>query len=295
MKKIMIVGGTSSNNDDRKALETFYTYVRDVYTEAQYSLTYLDDLCYTIAPGIFKIYDTRNHMKLDDVDIVFFRAMMNTPIKKGYYLSRYCNLTGKPCVTDYSRCFPANKVGEAILFFDHDVPFLCTSYCPNNTLLIKHAESTYGYPYILKAITASHGDSNYLVKSREEAEQIILKEPDIEFLAQEYCPNNHDYRLLLAGDEYLLFERRGSADSHLNNTSKGATARKVSDILPAEIIKQSRHLASSLGVMLAGVDIIQNIETDKLYFLEVNLQPQLRTGAFLDDKKELIRKLLDRL
>jgi D-alanine-D-alanine ligase-like ATP-grasp enzyme len=38
----------------------------------------------------------------------------------------------------------------------------------------------------------------------------------------------------------------------------------------------------------AGVDVMQNKETGKYYFLEVNMQPQLTTGALLKEKQALL-------
>ncbi len=295
MKRILVVGGSSTDELDRGELRTFYSYIQGVYPEAAYHLSYLDELCYTIAPGVFEVHDARNDVSLADIDIVFLRCMSRSTNTKAYYLSRYCDWAGKSCVSDYSQYVPADKVGQMILFFEQSAPFLHTLYCPVNELLITRAEATYSYPHIMKPILAAHGDSNYLVKSREDAEQIITREPDIDFLAQAFCPNDRDYRLLIVGEEHLLFERKGSADSHLNNTSKGAAARKVTDVLPPTIVTQARALADKLGIMLAGADIMQNMETGEYYFLEVNVQPQLRTGAFLEEKKVLLHKLLDQL
>jgi glutathione synthase/RimK-type ligase-like ATP-grasp enzyme len=221
--------------------------------------------------------------------------MEQIPVSAAYYLSRYCAWSNTPCVSDYSIYTPADKVAQAVLFLEHGVSFLKTLYIPDHAHLIAEAEDIFGYPYILKDGMGSHGDYNYLIHSRQEAEKIIAADKTLDFLAQAYCPNDHDYRLLIMGKEYLLFERRGGAGSHLNNTSKGAQATKVPNDLPASIIRQSQELADSLGLMLAGVDIMPHRETGELYFLEVNLQPQLRTGAFLEDKKLLIGKLIENL
>jgi D-alanine-D-alanine ligase-like ATP-grasp enzyme len=46
---------------------------------------------------------------------------------------------------------------------------------------------------------------------------------------------------------------------------------------------------------LSGVDVMQNNETDEYYFLEVNIQPQLSTGALLDDKQVLLGNFIKSL
>ena len=290
--KVMVVGGLSTNSRDRKAMRKFTAYLSDEAGEKMKTcLAYLDDLCYDIAPGAFTVYDARNQVDLSDVDAVFIRGMSHLSNSRPYYLSRYCAWSKKLNITDYSLYFPADKIAQTILFLEAGVPFLRTLYCPGNRRLVAEAEHRLGYPYILKPILAAHGDSNYLVMSRFQANKVIAAEPRTDFLAQAYCPNDHDFRLLLAGDGQLLFERRGAADTHLNNTSKGAQAIKT-DALPPAVIDQARHLCKRLGLTLAGVDIIPHLHTGELYFLEINVQPQLLTGAFLNEKKTLIIRLL---
>jgi glutathione synthase/RimK-type ligase-like ATP-grasp enzyme len=292
LNKVLLIGGISSNQKDQDTKQEQLAFMEHVLGEQTHCyMAFMDDLRYTLAPGKFQVYDTRNEIDLNEIDVVFIRGMERVPVSAAYYLSRYCTWAGKSCISDYSIYAPANKVAQAVLFVEYGVPFLSTIYSPNSARLTKEAEASFGYPYILKASVASHGNYNYLIRSSQEAHETITANPTIDFLAQEFCPNNYDYRLLILGSGHLLFKRQGDADTHLNNTSKGAQATKSADILPAHIVQQARELAKALGLMLAGVDIIPHRETGELYFLEVNLQPQLRTGAFLDEKKVLLRQL----
>jgi glutathione synthase/RimK-type ligase-like ATP-grasp enzyme len=288
MKKVLLVSGAETSKRDLVA------FMADTLgEEVECYQTYLRELCYTISPGYFQVFDTRNRLDLKDVDVVFIRGVEKIPVSEIYYLSRYCEWSGTECISDYSLYVPPDKLSQAILFLEQGVSFLKTLYCQNREVLIGEAEKAFKYPYILKASLASSGNSNYLVKSLSEARWALKEEPQTDFLAQEYCPNDHDYRLLIIGDEFLLFERRGSVESHLNNTSKGGKATIIPNALPASIILESRKLAKCIGLKIAGVDIVPNIDTGTLYFLEVNIQPQLRTGAFLEEKKVLLRKLFD--
>ena len=55
---------------------------------------------------------------------------------------------------------------------------------------------------------------------------------------------------------------------------------------------KSREIASRLKLELAGVDIMPKLGTKEFYFLEINSQPQFRTGVFLEEKADFIRKLI---
>lgn len=292
MKNILLVGGISTSDEDVQVMYEFEAYLSRVLgNQANCRKAYTDDLYYLIAPGSFQVYDTRNHLEVSDVNVVYIRGMrVPLPNTQAYYLSRYCAWVDLPCIADYSPYCPPGKIPQAITFVEEGVPFLQTVYTVNNEKLLDLASKHLGYPYVLKTTVGSHGDSNYLITDRADAEAIIHHEPGIDFLAQQYCPNDYDYRLLLAGNEHLLFERYGPVGSYLNNTSKGGRANVSVRQLPAEVIDQARAVARRLGLSIAGVDIIPDRDTGQLYFLEVNLQPQLRTGVLLHEKEELLKR-----
>jgi glutathione synthase/RimK-type ligase-like ATP-grasp enzyme len=137
-----------------------------------------------------------------------------------------------------------------------------------------------------------------LVRTHEELEKILAHSPNIKFIAQSYFPNKCDYRILCAGDSELVIRRTAVGNSHLNNTSQGGSAELVaSEFLPVKAIEEAHLIASSLKMSIAGVDLLYNEETQEYSFLEVNSQPQLKSGAFTKEKQQLVsgflRSLLD--
>jgi glutathione synthase/RimK-type ligase-like ATP-grasp enzyme len=192
--------------------------------------------------------------------------------------------------------YSGSKVSQTLVFLEENVDFIPTYYANDSRVLTAYVANKVGYPYILKANNGTQGNSNYLVQSVEDAERILAGEPDIDFIAQDYCRNDRDYRLLMVGPAKLVFERRGQAGSHLNNTSKGGSAQPVpEDALQAHIVPQAQAIASRLGLVVAGFDVVPELETGKQYFLEVNSQPQLRTGMLLEQKQALVRELFREL
>lgn len=155
-------------------------------------------------------------------------------------------------------------------------------------------------PFILKDPAADKGLRNYLVRDKNEFEQIVEKtESDqLYFVAQEFVENTGDLRVIVLDKKVELVIGRRSAEksnSHLNNTSTGGSAV----LLP--VVKLESHLKSmsvkaalALNRQVAGVDLIQDIHTKKWYVLEVNNSPQMASGAFTDEKIKMFGKFLRR-
>ena len=294
-RTILVVGSRSNELLSQESLDRVSRYVSELLVDDNITCyaTFMDDIVYTIGEDSFDAYDTRNNIALKDIDCVMPRGHgIGIYTSDSYNLSVFCEQNNIPIVLSYSRYYPATKVAQAAVMHKLELPFLKTLYIANGQKLIEQAAKHFGYPYILKSSKGERGESNYLIRNLKEAEDALLSEPTIDFLAQEFCPNDRDYRVLLLGDEQLIFERRGSGDTHLNNTSTGGTARLAPDHLPDKIISQARELMQYLRLELAGVDVITNMQTGKHYFLEINTQPQVQTGSLHDEKRAVMHDFL---
>jgi glutathione synthase/RimK-type ligase-like ATP-grasp enzyme len=286
---ILVIDGISTSQISHVSLPELAAHVSELAPQGtRISAVHCDKLVYTLKGSNFDCYDTTNNLDVATVDYVIMRG----PNMELYYLSRFCAVHHIPLMNDFSLYYNGTKVAQTIVFYEEKVPFLSTIYAGDQELLIGQAGEVFGYPYILKSSIGTLGNSNYLIRDEEEAQSIIAKEPDVLFIAQEFCPNDCDYRLLIVGDEQLVIERRSTGDGHLNNTSKGAGASLANDVLPEEIIKAGRRLAKRIGLSVAGIDVIPNRDTGFYYFLEINTQPQLRSGALIEEKKKLFAHFL---
>lgn len=282
-----------SDIDERESLAKLDQYMQQTLTDHSVTSTFLDDVVHDITPDSFAASIISTGQSLTDFDAIYIRGpKMRLRSELAFYVSRFCAVNKIRCINDYSLYYPGTKVAQAIVFYEEAAPFLDTIYTVENDRLIAAAENRLGYPYILKTTAGSHGDANYLIKSRSDAETAISQDVGVDFLAQQFCENDRDYRVLVAPSESLIFARKGASDSHLNNTSKGAEAElAVSGEVPVELVEKSRQIAARLGLALAGADVMPKLGTDEFYFLEINSQPQFRTGAFLDEKQQIIRSL----
>jgi glutathione synthase/RimK-type ligase-like ATP-grasp enzyme len=253
--------------------------------------TRITNLQLIVGTGNLEIYDAAHHISLREMDLIALHGQIRHDRDMAYALSRFCAWHHIPSFNDFSGYFPGTKVGQAVVFAEHGVRIPTTVFAMDQERFLACIEKELGYPCIVKNADGTQGKSNYLVRSPDEARQKLRAEPGITFIAQEYCPNDRDYRLILTPGQQLAFERRGPADSHLNNTSQGGSATIVTDRIPAEVIGQSRAIAKALGLTLAGVDIMPHLKTGEFYFIEVNSQPQLFTGALLEAKEPLVKGL----
>jgi glutathione synthase/RimK-type ligase-like ATP-grasp enzyme len=223
--------------------------------------------------------------------MVVFRGKIAAFPQNAFFASKYLSRAGIPFMNDYRPYRSRSKVGQAITFYELNLPFAATLYCEDQDALLSAAKERLEYPLIAKDSHGSHGDLNFLVKSEVELRGILQQHKDTDFILQPFIPNDCDYRILVAGNKELIIKRSAQSDTHLNNTSQGGKADLVrSEEFPAEVIKQAHMLAKNLHMEISGIDVLEDSETHEMLFLEANSQPQLVTGAFLDEKAALMKE-----
>ena len=151
-------------------------------------------------------------------------------------------------------------------------------------------------PRIVKAVSASRGRDNYLVKTDEDAEE--RKRAGGYYLVQEYLPNDHDLRVLCFGGKPRLVLRRSrvSQETHLNNTSQGGAAQWIPlEGISEKVLTESYKICTIMQREMAGIDLIPDSSAPGGYAcLEVNAIPQLTSGYGVDVKmSEFAQSLID--
>lgn len=137
-------------------------------------------------------------------------------------------------------------------------------------------------PFIAKAISASRGESNFLITSRAQAKD-LLKDETNKYIVQPFMPNDHDLRVICFGGEPSLVlkrSRKEGSESHLNNTSQGGNAEwlNIADI-DEKLLTVSREICIIMGREMGGIDFIPDSSSPFGYScLEVNAIPQLTSG-----------------
>lgn len=257
--------------------------------------TLIDDLIIAVGDDTFSIYDSRHACDIADYDLILirgkgFRNMFDT-VKT---ISSYGTHKNVPVINNYTGFRDSSKLMQAVQFFELGLPVACTVLVTPAVLTGK-APLPFGFPCIMKAAYGAHGNDNYLVNSMLEASEIAAKSAGKRFVLQRFVPNDNDYRVLIIGGEVLVIGRSAANGSHLNNTSQGGSAVLANGEVPDEVITQSRKIMEHLDMTIAGVDLLADKNTGKFYFLEVNSQPQLMSGAFIDEKAQALGKFFNSL
>ncbi len=299
-RSVLIIGGRNTDHGESEVMAGYASYFIKGVKNVTASYAHFDDLSFVIAPDRFAIYDHRNECSLDTYDLIVFRGKIRINNELAYCVSRYCTLNNIQFFNDYTPYRPASKVSQAVTFHELGVQFTKTVYAMRPDILRRVVETELTTPFILKDSYGSHGNDNYLVNSFDAAVAILNDSSEKKFIAQEFFPNDCDYRILCIGAETFIIRRRANRESHLNNTSQGGTAEIVPEtFFPSVSIEQAHAIASDLRMGIAGVDLLYNENTGEYAFLEVNSQPQLNSGAFPAEKQEVVRRyinlLLDRV
>ncbi len=197
-----------------------------------------------------------------------------------------------------------SKLSEAMRLATHDIaiPRTIAGYPKLLGDKIDLIESEIGFPLVFKSSTADRGRDNFFVPNSETF-HALLDEADAEtvYLAQKYIQNDGFYRINVFGKDATLAVFRGShphADplkQHLNKPSGGVNASEVSvNDLPSSLLELAVRGAMCLDRQIAGVDLLRDNITEQWYILEVNNSPQLRTGAFIEDKEKEFARFIDK-
>ena len=206
-------------------------------------------------------------------------------------LACYCRKYNIPILDDQFTNI-SGKLYALWRFWEKDIPTAKTFFGPRD-FMVQGLHEINGSG-ILKSINGTKGRDNYLVNSNQELLDILDKNPDTPFILQNFIPNDGDWRIILINYEpKLAIYRSSHGKDYRNNTSVGGDAKLVplDDVNP-RIIELSIAASKALGIKIAGADIMQDDKTSEYTVLEVNRTPQLVSGAFTDEKQEIIRNLI---
>jgi glutathione synthase/RimK-type ligase-like ATP-grasp enzyme len=182
------------------------------------------------------------------------------------------------------------RLFQYVRFAQAGLPVPKTAYVAPRVLVDSFPElaQQLDLPFMLKALGASGGRYNFLVRNEREF-HCHLRDPahlGVSFLAQQFIPNDTTYRLLVLGGEVgLVMRRNWAAGTHLNDSEQGCATFLVDpDELDASAKQSAIEAARLIGSEVAGVNLIQHWVTQLWYVLDANPNPAMTTGPFVDDK-----------
>lgn len=289
MARILVLSGPHKRSKPKYAAQFSKSINKHEFTDLD-----LAELVISISEADIKISDSFGN-QIEEYDLVMIREYSGAFVDIAYTVSRYLEIKGRAFFNrNYLKYNPTSKLAQSLYFFEASLPIPKTFFSLNEESLVNQAEQN-GYPMVLKDAQGSHGDKNFLIKSSNELLETLRSNSSTKFILQEYVPSEGDYRILVMGNnEPLQIKRSKIDDSHLSNTSKGAEAKLVEE-LPPTVIEGAKRISRAIGVDLAGVDVIKNNQTGDYFYLEINFQPQIISGALISDKMIGFERLLEEL
>ncbi len=248
----------------------------------------LENLAYYFSEdGGLSVFDTVSGVQMADAAFVYLKSWESLP-EEAAALALYLAHKGIPYMDTLAQGMGVSKLASAVRMWAAGLAVPASIYVRNTNKLLLLIESEkgslVGERFIAKDIHGAKGKHNYLVSALE-LRQVVAENPGIQFICQRFIPNEGDYRIgVYVGKARFIIKRRGSGDTHLNNTSMGGKAEYISPAVFSEELQAfAVAAADAAGLQVSGVDIIVDKTTQRPYILEVNQGSQIVTGAFVEE------------
>ena len=296
-KKILII----SRADERLTHDTQFTMVNEFSKLGDHAGEYiganLEDLLFVFDVATLSITDSVSKMDICEFDLIFMIGWFKTKTLEDVASSvaKYAKSKNIPFFnTEALNSRVRSKLTQYVIAGLNDIAMTPFRFAMNQHALLRSIqESPFDEQFVVKGVAASRGDDNYLLQSADDFKKILADvDPtrEVHFIAQQFVPNEGDYRVLVVGDEVrLVIHRQSQTESHLNNTSQGGEAHIIPlSELPKAMLDDSVKIAKLVNREITGIDMIVHKQTGHHFLLEANNMPQLSTGAFISDKIQML-------
>jgi glutathione synthase/RimK-type ligase-like ATP-grasp enzyme len=293
----------SFRNHKRGYIEMLFARLQAAATNTNVALHRgsLKDLHVSIHNNKLNVYESLTQQPFSAYDLLYFELWYKAP-QQALAAALYADRHKIPFFSrELLRIMPITKVGELAALADNDIPLPETFMSSQRELRSVFKDNPpIDYPLIVKASDGYGGNDNHLIKNYTELVATLEANPKTEYIVQAFIPNDCDYRCLVMGGEIVLVLKRSrdaKADTHLNNTSQGATGEVVAlaslpEAARAVVVKAAHVLGRE---QFAGVDLLIDKNTNQPYVLEVNQTPQIEIGAATDEKMAALLGYMERL
>ncbi len=170
--------------------------------------------------------------------------------------------------------------------------------------ITENGESLLGFPFVIKGTMGKQGKAVWSPRDHEELtrmiEVLIPRERAGErFIAQEFIEASQRSRVFVVGDKALgaitrpMRWRRRFINKVEGEFPEGK--KEVIKDIPKEAEAMAVAAAKALGIDVAGVDLIKEDKSGKIYIMEVNSAPgwkSIKKDTGIDIEKEILKYLL---
>lgn len=230
--------------------------------------------------------------ELKEFDLFYFRAV-GSELEWSKLLDLYAKKHEIPVVDEYLRTQGPLRRFKSVMgwqLFDKEVSYPKTSMVENMKDLREELKN-WNLPVIVKLSRGGrHGMGTFWIRAMEDLDELATtlnersgraveegKEKPVYrgFLIQEFIPNDGDFRLFVVGYETLGgFKRKPKEEKLVLNKSVGKS--EGLQVVPEDVVKMANRAAKAVEVEVAGIDLIRDNRTGKVYVVEVNEAPEFK-------------------
>lgn len=302
MKRLIFFESTALPALQTDSWRTFGDYVFNWASKESVSASFMSypEIVFELAEdGTTRAWSPFSGIDIASADFAVFRTIRDHN-EQAEEVALFLQRHAIPYIDERVKPNAHGKYSWQVKYAENHLPFIPTVYGTGRAL--KEAYRTNklqtAFPLVIKARQGRKGKDNYLVKNEAELMQLLEDRVDEAWVMQRFIENDGDYRVVVLGDkaETVIFRQRPKdADTHLNNTSQGASAMLVDiSALPQGLCEDAVAAARVNGLAVAGVDMMVDQKTGRHVILEVNGAPQLATGAFPEEKMRRYTEYLSR-
>ena len=181
-----------------------------------------------------------------------------------------------PIVDEYLNklggAFRKRKSSEAAMLLSAGVSYPKSTFVADREELKKVVEVE-NKPVVMKATAGRHGKGTFLIEDNLQLDKVLQGRTSLNFLIQEYIPNDGDFRLFLIGHQIVAgFKRQAKEKKLVLDRSEGKS--EVLKRIPENIAAEAQKAAKVLGVEIAGLDLVIDKRNNKPVVIEVNQAPE---------------------
>jgi glutathione synthase/RimK-type ligase-like ATP-grasp enzyme len=171
-----------------------------------------------------------------------------------------------------------NKLTDLARLAMVGLPIPPTFFCTHNKILeeTEKIAAKFGFPLVAKDIWKDRGRGVFLLEKIQDFQELLRKTAkDSQFLFQKFYANDGDYRILVLGKEVGVWEKRTRKKGEFrNNIALGGEEKFLPlEKIPSKMAEIAISAAGNLNLQIAGVDVLVEKKTDKMWLLEVNHAP----------------------
>ncbi|HSX15980.1 MAG TPA: hypothetical protein VLF40_04275 [Candidatus Saccharimonadales bacterium] len=295
MKNKVLIIGRNFHPDGKETAATIAEALRPYLAKdgVETELVLFKDILFDISNEDTKVLNARTGQDLAKAGAVLMTNWFShASVRKdmALTLALYFAEKGVPVFnTESLHSRSTSKLSQMLVAVQQGVPIARTVFCLSldHLMAYLHAEQ-FAAPFIFKDAQASRGKGNFLLDSIDAvAGHKEAHSEQAPFMAQALIDSEGaDYRFFVVGGETrVIIKRIGSGDSHLNNTSAGASTQLIPlEEMDAKAMECVRTMSNALHREVTGIDIMFDRSSGMPYFLEANPIPQIATGSNVDIK-----------